>query len=180
MKTPNPVDLPELWDTFVLSGKRSPGICKFPSIPRVEGWEKQVPKGTTGGITVHNNQPPIDFEVEIYLWKDENVDHFARWEEWKTILMTPIKKNNPKALDIYHPQLDGIGVRSVVPSTRAEYVPDGKGGATVKWKFLEYRPPKPLKAQAPNGAVTVKKKSDPNADLKAEVADLTKKFKEAG
>jgi hypothetical protein len=188
MKGVNPVDLPEMWDTFTLAGLRSPGICKFPDLIRDEGWDVQVPKGSTGGNTVHNNTKPISFGVELRLWKDAYVDHFDRWEDWKGLLVIPIKKDSPKALDILHPQLEGLGIRSVVAQTRAEYIPDGRGGATVKWKFLEYRPIQPAKSQGPNGSKgsgagstsTQQKKSDPNADLKKEVEELTKQFKEAG
>ncbi len=183
MRGANPVDMPELWDTFLLAGRRSPGLCKFPTLPkRDEGWDVQVPKGTTGGNTIHNNQPPVKFSVELRLWKDDKVDHFARWEDWKDILQTPVKANDPKALDIWHPQLEGLKIRSVVVASRAEYVPDGYGGARVTWDFLEYRPPATKKAQAPAGSKSssTTKKNDPNADLKKEIEELTVRFRKAG
>lgn len=176
----NPVDNPGLYDQIILAGKPSPGRCKITGLPtRDEGWEKQETKGQDGGETVHNGRKLVEFEVELYLWKEraKKIDHFAGWEEWKKILEAPVKKNAPKALDVYHPQLDGLGVTSVVANTWTEPVPDGKGGATVKIKFLQYSPSKPKASAKPGGSKSKDDKGpDPNQDLKDQIKDKTAEF----
>lgn len=177
----NPVDSPELYDQFQLAGQWSPGVATFDPPPtRDEGWDQQNPPGG-GGFTIHKRTPPISFTVKLYLWKGDDdqggqVDHFAAWETWKKILYTPIRKNSPKALDFYHPQLEGLNpaIRSVVVKSHTDPAPDGKGGATVTIVFLEYRPfiRKPVKALT---GPTVNK-NDPNAALKAAVAQATAEF----
>jgi len=190
----NPVRNPRLYDSFKLAGRRSPGRCKFNFPKRELGWDVQVPKGSTGGNTVLNNTKPMQFEVEIYVWDGDDefgapVDHFARWDAWKAVLDKPIKPTDPKALDIFHPQLEGLKppVRSVVVQSYCEPQPDGKGGGTAKITLLEFRPIVPKKAKTPKGSDSwfstdelAGKKSDPNADLKAEVKKLTEAYKRAG
>lgn len=177
----DPVAFPSLYDTFLLAGEFSPGRCRFNFPTRVEGWDNQQPKGSRGGESVHNATPLIDFDVEIYIWRDrgKGVDHFARWEAWAPLLGTPVAKNAQKALDIYHPQLDGLNVTSVVVKTWTQPQPDGKGGATVKIKFAEYAPHKEAANGKPNGSKSFhgeKEPPDPNKDLKDKVKKATEDF----
>lgn len=189
----NPVDNPKAYDFFVLAGRRSPGRCTFSFPTRDEGWELQQAKGKGGGETVHNGAPLIEFDVELFLWKEDyiigGVDHFAEWETFRTLFQLPIAESASKALDIYHPQLDGLGVTSVVVRTWTQPQPDGAGGATVKIKLAQYSPPKRKAAGKPggskagggtgSGAPGAGGTADPNAELKAQVKALTEEFKAA-
>lgn len=170
MSGPNPVDDFEAFEVLTLAGVVSPGTCRFPSAPvRDQGWDVQVPSGSSGGWTIHHNMPPLGpFDVEIILWKGEDregapVDHFPAWAEFKKIFSTPIKNNQPKALTIIHPLLYGLKppCTQVVVKAWSEPLPDGKGGATAKITFLEYKPLiiKPVKGL--EGSSTAK--DDPNA-----------------
>ena len=169
----NPVDIPDAYDQFKLAGQWSPGICHFDPPPkRLTGWDIQVPSGGSGGFTILKKAPPITFTVKIFLWKGDDelggdVDHFATWETFKKVLATIIKRNDKKALEIYHPLLAGLQppVTSVVHASASEPAPDGQGGAWVEIVFDEYRPLiiKPIKPL--NGsALDI---SDPNAQRKA-------------
>lgn len=188
---PNPVDQPNLYEALVLAGARSPGRLRLSFPLRVEGWDTQKAKGSSGGETVHNGRELSEFDAELYLWRDRSrgVDHFAGWDTFKPVLLAPIAKNAPKALDIYHPQLEGIGITSVVVRSWTEPQPDGRGGATVKIKFLEYAPPKPKAAGKPGGSKSggagggpggpggsAPKEPDPNQDLKDAIAAKTEEF----
>lgn len=177
----NPVDTPEMYEQFMLGGSWSPGVCMFDPAPtRDEGWDVQAPPGG-GGYTIHKRTTPISFTVKIKLWKGDDergnpVDHFATWDTWKKILYKPIKRNSPKALDIYHPQLEGLNpaIRSVVVKSHTDPKPDGSGGADVVIVFLEYRPFIRKKTKPLVGTTTGK--DDPNADLKRQVLDATTEF----
>lgn len=182
----NPVDTPLAYDSFRLVGVLSPGVCRFPSAPtRDEGWDVQAPSGTGGGYTIHHRTPPIEFDVEVYLWKGENeygvfVDEFTAWDKFEPLLFIPVKRNSPKALAFQHPLTDGLNpaITQVVVKSHTKPLPDGKGGGTVKIRFIEYRPLifKPIKG--PAGVDT--SKSDPNADLKRKVRELTATFQQVG
>lgn len=187
---PNPVDTPELYDVLYLAGLESPGLCRL-NVPEIdEGWEKQEAKGSAGGETVCNGRKLAEFDCELYLWRETwnsgGYDWFAAWEAWKPILLTPIAKNAPKALDIYHPQLEGLGIGSVVVQSWTEPQPDGTGGATVRIKFLQYAPPKPKPSGKPKGSAGAggggpggggaEEKPDPNQDIKDEIAAKTEEL----
>lgn len=187
----NPIDHPELYESFLLAGERSPGVCKLGGPMLDHGWAKQEPKGSSGGETIQNGTKLVEFTAELYLWRDSEVDHFARWVEWRPILRRPIAKGASKALDIYHPQLDELGVTSVVCAKEGSLEPDGRGGATVKLSFLQYAPPQPKAAGKPSGSSSQASgadangkpkppKKDPNQDLKDEVDGLVDQFNNPG
>ncbi len=162
----NPIDNPKSYDSFLLGGVPSPGVARFSFPERPYGWDQQAGKGSDGATVVLNSTKLVEFDVELYLWRDHLVDHFTRWDSWKKVLLLPVADGSEKALDIYHPQLEEIGVRSVVVKSWAPPQPDGKGGATAKVKFLEYRPvKKKLGSGKPDGSsANGGKKKDPNAD----------------
>lgn len=169
----NPVDTPQLYDSFRLAGQDSPGVCSFDSPPkRGTGWDLQAPSGGSGGYTVKHKVPPISFTVKLYLWKGDDlyampVDHFSKWETFKRLLVKPVKTTDPKALAIYHPQLAGLQppVTDVVVGSASEPAPDGKGGAWVEILFHEFRPFRFKAIKGLNGTTTAKNR-DPNQDLK--------------
>lgn len=139
----DPVSNPTAYDSFWLAGQKSPGVCRMGEPQRDEGWSIAQAKGSDGAEITHDGAKLLVFSVEIYLWRDANRDCFAEWTDFRPVLLPPTKDGPGQlALDIYHPVLDGIGVTSVVVSKRTEPIPDGKGGATVKLEFTEYRPSK--------------------------------------
>lgn len=187
----NPLDHPEQYDRLILVDQPSPGICRLGGPMLDHGWEKQKPKGSSGAETVHNGDDLVEFTVELYLWRDDRVDHFAGWEAWRPLLRRPIAKGASKALDVYHPQLAELGVTSVVCSKEGSLEPDGKGGARVRLTFLQYRPPQPKAAGKPTGSAATApggstpggskpKGKDPNQDLKDQVSQLTDQFNQPG
>ena len=181
----NPLDNPALYDVFRLGGVRSPGLCKFDPPPvRDQGWDVQTAGATKGAGLARRTMPPVRFKVAIYLWKDENVDHFAGWDDWKRLLLVSSKSTGATALDINHPLCSALQppITSVVVGPYNEPVPDGKGGATITIEFIEYRPPKTSAVVKPGGSTVSSNaagagaagsKGDPNADLKAQLAQLT-------
>lgn len=180
----NPTTDFELFDAFWLAGAQSPGVARFSFPETVTGWENQAGKGEDGGETVLNGRKLSEFEATITLWVgDYEVSHFDLWEQWKPILLTPVAKGSPKALDIYHPQLEPLGITSVVVKAWTEPQPNGDGTSTVKIKFLQYSPAKkrsgsgkmngsagnkqPVPGATPGGAPTAP--PDPNKALKDEL-----------
>lgn len=93
--------------------------------------------------------------------------------------------NGPSAiaLPIYHPDLARQKITEASIESIGGLVYDGKGGATVVVKFIEYRPPKPkpvAKAQAKGGSRggnSAVLANDPNAAAKQQLADLVAEAK---
>lgn len=148
----NPLDSPELYDAIVLAGRRSPGRARLTVAKRSYGWDEQKAKGNDGAETVKNGSSLVKFSCELFLWNDGERDCFAEWEAWKGVLDTTVDPKSPKALDVYHPELDELGVRSVVVQSRGALHPDGKGGATVTIDFLEYAPARKAPGGKPGGS----------------------------
>ena len=89
------------------------------------------------------------------------------------MLASSLEGASPKALAIYHPDLARNKITDVVVESIGVLQHDGKNGATVVVKFLEYRPPKPKPAKkAAAGKAAGTSRPDPNADAKRELAAL--------
>ncbi len=140
----NPTDDYELYDSFLLAGEPSPGICRFGAPKAVTGWNNAAGKGDDGGETTLNGAVLSEFTCTITLWNgDYELSHFILWEAWKPILMTPVAKGAERALDIYHPQLADLGITSVVVKSWTNPEPNPDGTSTVTIEFLQYSPAKP-------------------------------------
>ncbi len=138
----DPATNEKAFNFFTLAGRRSPGVCKFSFPTKKYGWEAVKAKGSDGAESILNGDELAEFDAELTLWKDYWVDHYDGWKKWKGVLVKSTK-NNIVALDIYHPQLDDLGIKSVVLKGRSSPQSTGPGGASiVRLSFLEYAPPK--------------------------------------
>lgn len=193
--SPRPHLNPELYETFKLAGQKSPGVLKQPAFAdakKAEGWDVGTAPGKDGSALEHKGAKPAKFSCEITLWSDENGDRFDEWEKWKPLLGTSSKDGDEQqALDIYHPTLDEIGITSVVIATWSPPALDGPGGSsTVKIEFIDAAVLKSKNTGAPKGSANNKKgnggqpgakkeeKPDPNADLKAKLAQRRQEYKD--
>jgi hypothetical protein len=177
---PNRQDNPELYDTIVLAGVRSPGVVTISGHDRQIGWDVKKGQGQSGASTTRTSEDPVEFTCTFYLVKDSaaGIDDFAEWEDFLTVANSSIAAKDPKALDIYHPDLARVDIKSVVLRKIGGVVHDGLGGETHTLTFLEYRPPKP-KGGSPKGSKskdTKKKGPDPDAARLAELERLTTQY----
>lgn len=174
-----PFSLPELYDSIVLGGVRSPGVVKITGHDRKIGWDIKKAPGQSGASTTRTSEDPIEFTCTFYLVSDpgQGIDDFARWDpEFATLIYSTILGASPKALDIYHPDLAANDIVSVVLASMGGAVHDGKGGVSYAVKFLEYRPAK-SKGGSPSGSKTKTKiGQDPNAEALAELAKLRDEY----
>lgn len=173
----NPVDFSDIYDTIQLDGVTSPGKVTISGHDRTHKWDIKEADGHGGASTTYKGEQLAQPSCSFYLVKDEGlgIDEFAEWESFQTRIEAALPASGtPKALIIYHPDLLANKISLVCPMSIGGMVHDGKGGATVVVKFLEYRPAK-KKGGAPvsKTAAGTPKKPDPNADLKAEIATLT-------
>jgi len=176
---PNPIDNPDLYDSIELAGRRSPGVVTLSGHDRNHKWDVKPADGANGASTTHKGEEITQFQASFYLVKDPvlGLDEFALWETFAAIIRKSIPKvGSPTALKIYHPDLAANDIKTISHATIGGMTHDGKGGATVVVKFLEYRP---IKKKTSSGSPLPKplEKPDPNADLKAQVRDLTNEAK---
>ncbi len=158
---PTPVDTPDLWDSIILAGIKSPGIAEVTGGDREFGWEAKKSQGSDGATTTQGGAGLAKPKVKFLLWKEPGkVDHFEAWNMVFLPLLHSSQKavaakkttttqvvahagKPPHALDIYHPDLAANGIRSVVVDNIGQLVDEGKGLSSCAVSFLEFRPPKP-------------------------------------
>ena len=179
MTMPSPFDMPELYQAIVVGGMTSPGIVKLSGHDREIGWDVKKGPGQAGVSTTRTSEDPVEFTASFYLVRDltRGYDDIAAWPDFEAVLRSTVSGPEPKAIDVYHPDLASRDIKSVVLRSLGGAVHDGKGGVTIAVKLLEYRPPK-AKGGSPSGskAKATKKGPDPNAEANAELERLRKEY----
>ena len=176
--TPNPFDNPDMYDVIVLGGHVSPGTVRLSSHDRDIEWDIKNAAGQAGATMTRKGNKPVEFTATFYLVKDIGlgIDNFSEWVAFQRVIDSTVAGTTPKALDIYHPDLTANAIKSVVKKSVGGMTHDGKGGATVVVKFIEYFPPKKYTG-TPLGSKTKSAKADPNAAAKAELEKLVNQYK---
>lgn len=160
----NPIDNPDDFDAIVLAGTRSPGVVSLSGHERGQGWDVQEAKGQTGASTKRNGEKIAQFTAKFRLAYDPTagIDDLADWDAFQAVIESSTAGAAPIALDIYHPDLARNGITAVTNGGVGGVEHDGKGGATVTVKFLEYRPPKAKASTGASGSKSKTNKADPN------------------
>lgn len=174
---PNPIDDEDLYDSLELGGVRSPGKLTLSGHNDVNKWDIKSGSGQKGATMTLKARDPATFLATFYLVRDTaiGVDDFADWDAFLEVVNSTTSGATPKALDVYHPDLEEVGIRSVVKAEVIGSVHDGKGGVTKSVKFTEYLPPK-KKGGTPSGSKSSAKAPDPNQAAKDELAKLTAEY----
>lgn len=182
----NPFDSEELYNKILLGGVLSPGVVRLSGHDRNQDWDIKAAKGQDGASSSLNGKPIGQFQATFTLVVDyeDGADEIEEWRQFQNLIESTTNGQTPVALPIYHPDLALNGFTEVTNGGIGGMIHDGKGGALVTVKFVEYRPPKPkpvagAKAKASAGTTSTTKggfkqpaKPDPNADAKAELAAL--------
>jgi len=143
----NPLLYPQEWDVVRVSGSpgmSSPGVCKLSGWARKNEFDVKKGKGTKGSTLTFTGLPPVEGEIEFFLWDDGTLgtghNHFEEWSRFKELLKYDPTKKTIEAIAIFHPALDDIGVFSVICVEIGILIPTRELLYTVKCKFIEYTP----------------------------------------
>lgn len=170
---------PEIFKSLIIDAVETPGVVTLSDFAFEHGWEEQTPKGSSGAHIINRGRKLGRFTASFYLVDVEEID---AWEAFQRTLTASVEGPKPRALFITHPDLLRQRVIDFVVTSIGGMQHDGKGGATVVCKFLEYRPPKPKPAAKPQAAGGVRRGTttvnDPNAARKAELAALLEQAKQ--
>lgn len=172
---PNPTQDPDLFDSIILGSATSPGVVKLSGHDSKVDWDIKEGAGQRGASMTKKGEKPISFTATFYLADDEEQD---AWPAFAALINSTVAGKTPTALDIYHPNLESNGIRSVVKGSIGGCQHDGKGGQTYVVTFQQYAPPV-ASGGSPSGSATKPKKAsapDPNAAALAELAALTKQY----
>lgn len=177
-------------DFIVLGDRISPGKVVLSGHDRWKNWDEQKAKGTTGATNKLNGDDLGKFTATFFLAHDDlndlETNDFVNWNEFQRLIESMTAGPTPVALPIYHPDLARNKFIDVSSGGVGGMVYDGKGGASVAVKFVEYKPAKPkpaagAKAKPGGGSAGTapgkESKPDPNAAAKAELAALVAEAK---
>ncbi|SRR5258708_2215308 len=151
----DPISNAQDWDKIQLGLTTSPGICIINNAERKYGWDIKRGKGTLGGTVTFNESPPVEFSIQFLLWEPQ---HFIQWSTFRTLFKYDPTKKTTTAIDIYHPSLADIDIKSVVCKSLGGIKHDGKQLYSIDVELIEYHPP-PKKS-----AVSTPDTSKPNAN----------------
>jgi hypothetical protein len=159
------------WDVLRIGNMRSPGVCKITGPGLVYGWDKQNANATVGAVTKPTNEPLKEFTVEIELSNEVNEYGLSDYDEWDAFqaYLEAMVANKAKrfARDVYHPDLARLHITAATLESISPMVTDGKGGGKITVKFIEHRPPKPLKTIPSTKTEGDKKIDQATKDLEA-------------
>src|SRR5690606_12641811 len=143
----NPIDDPI--DYFLLAGQKSPGVATITGLSSPRKWDEKKSHGASGASLVFGGDGPAAFSAKILLPTRED---WADWHACAPLVEKTPEGANAKAMDIWQPQCEMKGIRSVVVE---DVVGPAEEGDTGRWqveiKFKQYRAPKPALAK-PKGS----------------------------
>jgi hypothetical protein len=176
----------DAYDVIVLGTQKSPGKVTLNGHDRDKNWRIAKAKGQVGASSSLDGDDLGEFEATFDLGgdgytEDELKDELEQWDDFQRLIESTTNGPKPTALPIYHPDLARNRYTEVVNRGVGGVVHDGKGGAQVKVKFGEHRPPKPkpiakpVSKPAQTYATTDEGRRsppDPNAAAKQQLAGL--------
>ena len=126
------------WDTITLGDVILPGIVQQVNIQTI--WEYDKPKNlkTSGGKSVFKGKPLREPIVIIKIWTE------TQYDEWKQIWSTTgkwrdlISGKTAQPLQVVHPELNQIGINTVVITGIINGLPSQIDGLEIGIEMLEW------------------------------------------
>ncbi len=144
----NPLDAPV--DFVLLGGVRSPGLASLEGADSPRKWDQRKATATTGATLVFKGIDLSKFRLLLRLYTAEHWGTYIT--DFQPLLQRPPSGQRPRALDIEHPFLEALGIRSVVVGNVKQPTQTGDGEYTIEVELLEFRAPVRAIAR-PDGSV---------------------------
>lgn len=155
-------------DAAVLAGLQTPGLLLIEKAGSPRQWDERNGYGWSGSFPVFIGQKLSMFSL-VFRMYDEN--DWALYQALRPILVRPPYGKRPQALDIVHPILMDLDIRSIV-ITDVSQLTLAEGGVWEKTvECMQFR--KPKIALAKPEASTPKPSDDPYDKM---IEKLTKQF----
>lgn len=154
----NPLGSTE-YDHVILAGQRSPGIARLEGADSPRRLIKRRGFGLSGATVRFAGIELSEFKLQIDLLTSED---WEAWNEWRPLVQRPpapdvdalrsaittdalnavLRRTRAHALDIEHPFLEDLGIRSVlIANVSQPKAIDDKGTYRIEISMCEYRRP---------------------------------------
>lgn len=178
-------------DAIRISGVWSPGLCVVSKAGIPFNWDKQKGWGLGGAWLIFTGDDLSEFDITWTFWRQDQIDL------WKAFQKTNFSKPpaqpqlngaflpqvpRPKALQVYNPILNELGITQMVPKHIGQFSQPSLGKWQKTISFFQFKPPVPLVGR-PNQAVPDTKPKSPTADdavqleIRAKLTDITARQK---
>lgn len=130
------------WDVVVLAGRVMPGRAEVTGKGVSHQIDIKKAPGGHGATFTDNGRELGKFDIKLHMWTD------AQWiafQSIRSLLQPKTPRGKLKPVDVEHPAINGIGVRSIYV-TRVGIPEVGrhdKGVVVVDIECLEFAPPPP-------------------------------------
>jgi hypothetical protein len=162
----NPMDQPV--DFASIGGLLTPGKIDIMGAGSPRNWDQRMGYGWSGSFPVFTGMKLSEFSSRIRLYTTEDWDH---WDVFKIVVEKPPAGKRPRALDIWHPFLEMLDIRSVVVTDCSQPEPiDELGTHAIVIKWMVFRRPKITLAKPEASEVK------PKDEVEQEIEALTKEF----
>lgn len=143
---------PNRWDIVVIGGNICPGYVEISGFERKWNWDTKTGKGAQGTTNTYTGKPAVEGELTFYLWTGL---HFLQWEQFRPLFKYDPTKKTTQAIDIFHPSLADLDIKSVVCQSVGPIKHVGNNLYACHVKLIEYVPPPKAAAVAtPTGSKT--------------------------
>ena len=134
--TYNPITDPV--DHVILASRKSPGIAEIVGASSTRRWDKRKGFALSGARLVYKGTDLSPFTIKLRLYTSED---FADWGQWRQILERAPAGERARAQDIFHPELEDLGINSAVVEKVGQANQTKPGEWTIEIRMIEYRPP---------------------------------------
>lgn len=132
----SPLDQPI--DYALVAGRRTPGLCDIEGAGSPRQWDERRGYGVSGATLVYRGLRLATFSMRLRLYSSQD---WTDWEAFRsTVSRAPIGER-AQALDVVHPLLEQVGIRSAVVEDVLAPVQTGEGEWTIEIRWREFRRP---------------------------------------
>jgi hypothetical protein len=156
-------------DYLLVAGSRSPGIAEIVGAVSPRKWDERAGYGLSGSTLVFKGVGLVTFTIKLRLYTEYD---WVSWRAWRTIVEKPPLGTRAKAVSVWHPFLEELGVTAAVVNELGQPAETAPGEWTIAIKMTEFRAPKVALAK-PEGA-----KAAPVDPYDQIITDLTKQVQE--
>lgn len=170
----DPITTPDVYDVFALAGQTSPGLCDIEGAGSPRKWDVRDGHGQSGATVAFTGNSLSKFKIKVRLYTPEE---FAAWQTFRTLLDKAPDGTKPKSLDIYHPWLAELGIKSVVVEDVKQCEQPKDGEFVYEIAFIQWQAPKPSAGVPKGSKSTATPASDAGDAADKMIADLLKQVK---